>query len=369
MLKHFEVDNFRGFDAPTAMDFTAGSYAFNEAIVRDGVVKNAIVYGKNGVGKSALGIAIFDIVSHLTDKAPVDRAYLMPYCNMTTNKSVATFSYLFDFDGVEVEYEYAKAGVNDLRWERLFVSGECCIDYSFEPNGRRYVKPEFAGTLNLDFADNKLSVVKYISRNTPTGAVPPVSRLVDFCAGMLWYRSLSDGNSYAGFLTGSDDLDEGIYASGRVGEFAAFLKQNGVDYDLTFVKREDAHVMVVDFGDGRVVPFNAIASTGTKALRLFFYWKITAFEKISFLFVDEFDAFLHFEAAALIVRMLNATTSCQTVLTSHNTFLMNNELTRPDCCYVMTKNKVTPLCRATNRILREGHNLGKLYVNGAFTEP
>ena len=29
---------------------------------------NALIYGHNGVGKSNLGLAIFDIIGHLTDK-------------------------------------------------------------------------------------------------------------------------------------------------------------------------------------------------------------------------------------------------------------------------------------------------------------
>lgn len=368
MLKLFEVDNFRGFDAPTSIDFQAGSYAFNEAVVKSGVVKNAIIYGRNGVGKSALGIALFDIVSHLTDKKTIGRPYLNPYCNLTTNRESARFRYVFAFDGNEVEYEYAKTDLTELSWEKLFVNGERLIDFNFQSGGERYIKPDLVGSLNIELEDNKLSIIKYIYRNTPTDTVPIIRKLVEFCNGMLWYRSLSDGNDYAGFLTGSDNIDERIYARGKVKEFEQFLKENGLDYTLGFVERDGKHVMTVDFGGGRSAAFDAVASTGTKTLSLFFYWKITAFEKLSLLFIDEFDAFLHFESAASIVRILNTTTTCQTILTSHNTSLMNNELTRPDCCYVMTRNKVTPLCRATNRILREGHNLSKLYVNGAFAE-
>lgn len=52
--------------------------------------------------------------------------------------------------------------------------------------------------------------------------------------------------------------------------------------------------------------------------------------------IDEFDVFLHYESAAAIVRTLNRSKTLQTVLTTHNTSLMNNALTRPDCCYVMS---------------------------------
>ena len=45
---------------------------------------------------------------------------------------------------------------------------------------------------------------------------------------------------------------------------------------------------------------------------------------------------------------------------------MQNDLTRPDCCFIMTDNRITPLCRATHKEIREAHNLEKMYVNGAF---
>lgn len=350
------------------MDFQAGSYAFNESVVRNGLVKNAIVYGKNGVGKSALGIGIFDIVAHLTDYERIRDHYLTPYCNQDNGRQTASFKYVFDFDGAELGYEYEKASVNDLRRETLFFNGEMILDYDYMDRSRRFIKKDLVGSLNVDLPDNRLSVIKYIVRNTPTNAVPPMCRLVDFCSGMLWYRSLSDGNDYAGFHSGPDNLDEGIYRSGRLDEFQSFLAENGIRYRLSFEECEGRHKLMVAFDSGANVPFDMVASTGTKALRLFFYWKTVAFPKATFLFVDEFDAFLHFESSAAIVRLLNSTRTFQTVLTSHNTNLMRNDLTRPDCCFIMTENGVTPLCKATRRILREGHNLEKLYVNNAFTE-
>ena len=52
--------------------------------------------------------------------------------------------------------------------------------------------------------------------------------------------------------------------------------------------------------------------------------------------IDEFDAFLHYESAPAIVRTLNRSRTFQTILTTHNTSLVNNDRTRPDCCYVMS---------------------------------
>ena len=57
----------------------------------------------------------------------------------------------------------------------------------------------------------------------------------------------------------------------------------------------------------------------------------------------------------------------QIVMTTHNTNLMTNRIMRPDCLFILSAfGTLTPLCDATNRELREGHNLEKLYISGEF---
>ena len=51
------------------------------------------------------------------------------------------------------------------------------------------------------------------------------------------------------------------------------------------------------------LPFFKVASNGTKALYTFFYWYKTSTD-VSFMFIDEFDAFYHFELAESIVQVL-----------------------------------------------------------------
>ena len=183
---------------------------------------------------------------------------------------------------------------------------------------------------------------------------------------MLWYRSLSEGNSYAGFTNGGSLLVEKLYESGKVRDFEAFLRDNGLNYTLEFETNNGSHDLYAKFKNGRAL-FTTLASTGTKALFLFFIWSLN-FDQISLLFIDEFDAFFHYESAETIVLRLNKAVGFQTLLTTHNTYLMQNRLTRPDCCFLITDGKITSLYNATDKEIREGHNLEKMYINGVFTE-
>ena len=369
MLRRFEVTNFKGFKDTLVFDLSARDYAFNPVIVKQDIVNKAIIYGKNGIGKSSLGIALFDIVSHLTDKETMPAEYLTNYRNLESEDIEVSFKYYFVFDSDEVVYEYVKLKPNFLFLERLTINGETVVDYCYfsDKESDKYINRQLIGDLNIDLSDNKLSIIKYIYRNTPTNTVPGITKMMKFCENMLWYRSLSDGNTYAGFTNGASTLSEMLYEKGTAEHFSNFLKENGLEYSLEFEESDGKHTLMAVFNEGKKkVPFNSVASTGTKALFLFYVWRVTAFDQVSLLFIDEFDAFLHYESAENIVKELNGAHNFQTILTTHNTYLMQNKLTRPDCCYIMTNNKISNLYDATEKEIREAHNLEKMYINGAF---
>ena len=365
MLKRFEVENYRGFADRLVLDLSARDYSFNQSLTYNGIVNKAIIYGKNGVGKSDLGLALFDIVSHLTDKTSL---YKDNYRNIENIEKPVKFKYTFKFANDEVVYEYEKMDQYDLRKESLFFNNNKVVDYDYF-GSNKYIAKELLGSLNVNLIDNKLSVLKYIFKNTPTNNSDLLTKMMRFCDNMLWYRSLSEGNTYMGFSIGGADLTEVIYQKGKIKEFEVFLSQNGLHYDLNFESENGMHVLYAYFNNGKnKARFTSIASTGTMALLLFFTWESLAFDNITFLFIDEFDAFLHYESSESLVNIINKLSDFQSILTTHNTYLMQNRLTRPDCCFLMTKNKISNLFDATDREIREAHNLEKMYINGAFKE-
>ena len=83
-------------------------------------------------------------------------------------------------------------------------------------------------------------------------------------------------------------------------------------------------------------------------------------------FIDEFDAFYHFELAESVQRHLKQISGVQIFTTTHNTDLMSNDLLRPDCYFLLRNNSIKAIAELTEKELRQAHNLQKMYKAGAF---
>ena len=106
MLKKFSVENFKGFKDKITLDIgTPGNYGFHKEVLDEACITKGIIYGINGSGKSNLGLAIFDVITHLTEKQKLLQSYDF-YLNMSGRKSFAEFEYTFAFDGHELVYRY-----------------------------------------------------------------------------------------------------------------------------------------------------------------------------------------------------------------------------------------------------------------------
>ena len=98
MLIKFAVKNFRGFAERIEWDLSHPSnYSFNTYAIKDGVVKNGIIYGPNGSGKSNLALAIFDIENHLSAKWK-KTDYYSNFVYTGNPNSPVEFEYVFKFD-------------------------------------------------------------------------------------------------------------------------------------------------------------------------------------------------------------------------------------------------------------------------------
>ena len=363
MLKRFSVEGFKNFENKITIDFSdVRDYKFHPECVTDGLLNTAIIYGKNSAGKSNFGLALFDIVSHLTMNNVTPGLYDY-YVNAKHKKEYAEFEYVFQFGNDEILYRYGKAEQNDLCTERLQLNGKVLFYNSGAMDNDNSGLIDLAPNLNWEH-NSEISSLKYFMYNSSLDTPHPLNQMRKLVNNMLWFRSL-DENRYIGYKEKSRDYFSFIFEKNEyMDEFNALLKQSGIDEPVIAKKDTDGKTRLY-FDFKSPLPFFTVASSGTKALYTFYYWYKTA-PDVSFMYIDEFDAFYHYELSETIVSMLEKMSGFQKILTSHNTNLLSNRIMRPDCYFILTKDKLTSLANATERELREGHNLEKLYMSGEF---
>ncbi|MFN3754528.1 AAA family ATPase [Flavobacterium sp.] len=369
MLTKFSVDNFKSFNDKFVFDLqNTNGYNFNKESVIEGTVENAIVYGKNGVGKSNLGLAIFDIIEHLTDTEHGDNQY-NNYLNALNSSKYATFHYEFLISSKKITYVYKKTENRNIVYESFSIGEVLIAKIDREISNKAIINLKGAESLNNDIKNANLSLLKYIKNNSVLAEDDVVNKVFlcffKFVEGMLFFRSL-EGNSYLGIEVGTRDIQEDIIERGNVENLETFLNKAGIECKLKVVKESEKNIIAFDF-NGKTIAFYKIASQGTRALGLFYFWlqRLQEQSRVTFLFIDEFDAFYHHELSKLIVEELKKL-NIQFVLTTHNTSIMTNDLLRPDCYFIMNKDLIKSLSKSTDKELREAHNLEKMYKAGSF---
>ena len=369
MLVKFCVENFKAFQRRLEFDLgNIGNYEFNTDAVaqKAGAVSKAAVYGFNGCGKSSLGLAIFDIVTSLTDREKGLKDY-DPYRNLNNPADQpACFEYFFRFDGSTVSYYYKKTKVDTLIYEKLLINGKTVLEYDFIKN-QGSVCLAGTETLNLNANDSGISRVKYVRSNallTNTPENNAFKAFIRFVDNMLMFYSL-DETRYRGYKNGQERIPTAIIEAGKLKDFEAFLRENNVPLTLAEGQFDGQKEILVRYNK-TFANFYSVASTGTKSLALFYYWYIKL-DKASFIYMDEFDAFYHFELAENIVRLMKTLKDIQVIFTTHNTDLLSNDILRPDCYYWLNQCEIKSLNRLTEKELRKAHNLQKMFKAGAFT--
>lgn len=365
MLTKFAVKNYRGFSRRIEWDLShPNGYSFNTHAIKDGVVKNGIIYGPNGSGKTNLGLAIFDIVNHLTQKFKKP-GYYNNFVYAGNPSALVDFEYTFRFNGLIVQYDYSKAITGNLINERMLVDG----NEIFSRRGKDLHIDKTAFPMDASFIDNlkhnanNVSIVNVLLLSFPLAKDNFLLKLRDFVNGMLWFRNL-DIREFIGLETGVYLLDEFIIKKNLVNDFASFLKSvSGQEFTFAKHNKNDKNLMCEY--NGKRIGFDVIASTGTHALMLLYFW-LQKMKDATFVFIDEFDAFYHYELSLEVCRRLFSL-DCQVFTSTHNTFLMTNDLLRPDCYFILEKNTIRSLHSSTDKELRFGHNLEKMYRANAFS--
>lgn len=364
MLIKFAVKNFRGFAERIEWDLSHPSnYEFSPYAIKNGIIKNGIIYGPNGSGKSNFALAIFDIENHLSTKWK-KQDYYSNFVNTGNPNSSVEFEYVFKFDNDLLEYNYSKNSAGLLVSESLMVNRKQVFKKDnavFEIDDKQFridssVKETFKQNVN------SVSVINFLIASYPFSQNHYIIKLMQFVNSMLWFKNL-DSREFIGLETASFGLEDFIIQNKYVDDFAKFLAKVSEQTFKFATPKEGDKILYCEIGDN-TIPFLLIASTGTQALEVLFVW-IKRMTVASFVFIDEFDAFYHFKLSFEVCKLL-FNMDCQVFTSSHNTYLMTNELLRPDCNFILQNNKIKPLHACTEKELRFGHNIEKIYRANAF---
>ena len=372
MLKNFSVRNYRQFNEILKFDLSASNYAFNTNCIKNGLSKLALIYGKNGSGKSNIASAMFDLVSHLTDNE--SNLSKDNYLNANSSDKYASFIFEFEFSDKykntkSVIYEYQKDERATLISENLKIDNQTIVDYKL---GQPFFT-SLSGAENLNKNINpaqNLSAIKYIYSNTSLDKRNVVNsifvKFIEFVNHILYFRSVFQGNNFTGYKNGMDNIEQDIIVKNNLKNFEKFLRDFELDFELVKVRQLNRSIIGIKM-EKKVLPFFDIVSTGTLSLTFFYYWwQIIKENQIPLLFIDEFDCSYHFSLSEKIVKKLKELPDTQVILTTHNTNLLSNTIIRPDCGFIIDGKKITSLNHLTEKELREAHNLEKLYQAGHF---
>ena len=339
-----------------------------------------LIYGRNATGKTNFGNALMDM--HYTIFTPRFNGDTN-LINANSKDNYAHFSYVFDFDDEELNYQYSIYSNHELKDEKLIIDGKTifsCVFYENEfnfdnldyvdsktTNYNIYLQSLDSGNLTGNVAETRLPFLRWLLNNSALKNNSILFKLYNYVARMnmitvnydLTYRSHIMKNI---FYESLDDRE-------KIKDLEEFLNAMGIECKLVLKKLPDGHNELY-FDNDKLISFYDNASSGTLALSNLYFRLISNINDSSFVYLDEFDAFYHYEMSENVIKFLkNRYPQCQIIMTTHNTNLMTNRLMRPDCMFILSREGVlTSLCNATKRELREGHNLEKMYISGEFED-
>jgi hypothetical protein len=386
MLKLFEVTGFKSFENTVRLDFSdVRNYEFNTDCISNNMLGKIAIYGKNAIGKSNFGLALCDVAMvrmqrTLAMRGDIAEDYYDPtYLNSSNTRGYAEFRYVFVFGDDNVEYIYRRDSYRTFIYEKIIINENALFECERNDKNSRNTKEleKLAPTLNLEFENVDSSILMYITNNVALESSHPIKRVADFIMGIRFFSGILGLRTH-GLPSAQPQFPgdlKSIYGEDYFVELQKLFDDANIDMILELRKDDDGKERLYAKASelANLLLFDDIASSGTRVLYRFFQVYKKAQKQrgrwpVSLIYLDEFDACYHVELAEALVNLVKKLENTQVIITSHNTNLLSSRIMRPDCYFIMTQNKLTSLVNATDRELREGHNLAKLYRSGEFDE-
>lgn len=379
MLKKFILKNYKNFKDEICINFDdIKEYQFSTDCIMNNVITKMLIYGRNATGKTNLGKAFMNI----KDTIFVRPRYISSevFINADSLEDAAVFSYVFQFDGRELIYNYSRFSDQYLKDEELIIDGITIFkfnfvnkDYNFDnlskvgaetANIDRYLQSLDSKLENEEIWRPRLPFLRWLISNVALDNNSLLIRLANYVGRMVM---VTVGNSMSYRMQVNDSFNELLEEEKILKDLESFLNAMGIECKLVLKKLPDDRRELY-FEHKKLVPFYENASSGTLVLVDLYKRLIPSGWAPSLIYLDEFDAFYHYEMAEKVIEFFKKRyPESQMIMTSHNTNLMTNRLMRPDCMFILSRTgTLTSLCNATGRELKEVHNLRKMYISGEF---
>lgn len=248
MLKKFDVEGFKSFENKFTLDLSkAHNYDSNRETVDNSITRVCSIFGKNGSGKSNLGLALLDAMNHLTDSIEKTSIAINPYINLDRN-DFAEFTYYFSFGNDDIIYNYRKAAVDELLYERVDINGNIAIEYDYiEKNG--YCNLKGAENLKLDLKGRCLSITKYVRNNSvleDNEENRAFKKFYNYIENMILINSF-DLNRCFGCECRGELIESYIVKSGKLKDFEYFLQSLDIKSNLESVNLDGREIILNKF--------------------------------------------------------------------------------------------------------------------------
>ena len=367
-LRKVSIKRFKQFKDVVFDLSSPREYDFNTDILTGDkkLIKTSLIYGRNGAGKTSLGLALMDVSLHLTENKRRLDLYNY-YINADSDTRSVEFSYEFSNGEDIYRYSYLKTDPQTCVFESFSVNDDLVFSIDKEKGEIKTPGAEKFGfsTLRIN-TDLRISLLRFIAANSFLSEDNPISLTMCFAQGMLYL------NQEEACCTGlssrvETNLFGHIVTKGLLKEFESFLNKAGVSEELTSDSDETDYNNIKiyfkrKFGN---LPIDAAGSRGILSMAQQFYW-LTRLKEATFVFIDDFDAFYQSEFAEYLYKLIKSKDYPQFALTTNNTNLLSNRIGRPDSFYIVSPEKIASMASLSKRNLREGNNIENLYLGKAF---
>ncbi|WP_323706478.1 AAA family ATPase [Mammaliicoccus sciuri] len=378
MLINFKVKNYRSYknQAEFAMltgkrlkKFPDNKFQIDKTVNNEGLklLKNSIIFGANGSGKSNLIKALKTMKSIVISNRnrTKEKIYRTPF--ILDNHSIdnpTTFSVEFIIEGFQYLYEFSY-NENEFFYEKLdYINNNKYVNYFYRSNEQKNVpenlKEEYAKTRNnvlflysaqSSNDDHAIRVMKwfidkllFIDEHLNGEEINDLQHLIkneDTKKQIINFLKLCDINIV--------DIDTILDESHE--KFKKFLKEQSKErgfsiseiYDELDKERFDIVLTYKKFDENsNVIGTENIQffseSEGTKKLLTLVLNLFNLKNESKVVIMDEFDDSLHLNLSKILVNIFNQVTNCnQFILTSHQLNLLDCNL-RKDQIYFTEKN-------------------------------